>query len=150
MIKTFSEEVYFKTCNNFMTAIADGEFPASGSYIDVSDFERFAFIIRAGTLDSALTVAVQEAATIDGTAATISGATTTIAASGNSGDNSLHIIEVETRKLTRNSGYNYVTLDITGAAGSNDYADILFVGINGHQFPVTQTADTTVVVKVMG
>jgi hypothetical protein len=150
MIKTLTEQVYFQTCNNFNTAIADGEFPASGSYIDVGDYERFAFIIRAGTLNSALTVQVQQAAAIDSTAKDITGAVTTVAASGDDGDNSLHIIEVETRRLDLNNGYNFVTLDITGAAGSDDYADILFVGINPHQAPVTQTADTTVTVFVGG
>lgn len=149
MIKTLTEQVYFQTANNFNTAIVDGKFPASGSFIDVADYERFAFIIRAGTLNSALTVTVNQAAAVDGTPKAITGAVTTVAASGDTGDNSLHIIEVETRKLDINNGYHYATLDIAGAAGGDDYADVIFVGINPHQAPVTQP-DTVVTVRVMG
>lgn len=149
MIKTFTEQVYAKTCNNFNTAIADGDFPASGSYIDVSDFERFVFVVRAGTLNSALTVQVKQAATISGTPKNVTGAVTTVAASGDTGDNSLHFIEVETRRLDLNNGYNYVTLGLVGAAGSDDYLDIVFLGINPHQAPVVLPS-TVVAVLVAG
>jgi len=146
MIKTFTEQVYAKTCNNFNTALADGSFPSSGSYIDVSDFERFVFLVRAGTLDSALTIKVQQAAAINGTPQDITGATTTIATSGDTGDNSLHMIEVETRKLDLNNGYKFATLTVSGAAGSNDYIDAIFLGINPHQVPVAKDANVVTVV----
>jgi hypothetical protein len=147
MITTLAEQVYFKTCNNFNTAIADGEFPASGSYIDVADFERFVFVIRAGTLDSAMTCIVQQATAVNGTAKDVSGATVTVGATD---DNELWVIEVETRKLDISNAYRYVTLDVTGAAGSNDYLDIVFLGINPGSAPVTQPTGTNTPVMVMG
>lgn len=142
MIKTFSEQVYVKAANAFGTAIVDGEFPASGSYYDVSDYERFAFIITAGASDTALTCQVQQAAAIDSTAKDITGAVQTVGASD---DGEVFIIEVETRRLDLNNGYNYVTLDVTGQAGSNDYLAIVFVGINPGAAPVTQQ-NTAVIV----
>lgn len=142
MIKTLTEQVYFKACNTPSTVIADGEFPASGSYIDVSDYERFAFLVVAGGSDTALTCQVQQAASIDSTAKDITGAVQTISATG---DGSIYLIEVETRRLDLNNGYNYVTLDVTGQSGSNDTLAIIFAGINPGVAPVTQT-NTAVIV----
>src|SRR5690606_38026413 len=104
-----------------------------------SDFERFAFLIRVGTLTSALTCKVQQATADDGTAKDITNATATVAADD---DNETYLIEVETRRLDRNNDYSYVTLDVSGAAGSDDYLDIVFLGINPHQAPVTQPSGT--------
>lgn len=146
MLKTFAEQTYIQTCNAFGTAIADGQFPASGSFIDVSSFERFAFVVVAGTLDSALTLTVKQATTASGTPATVTNATATI---GTTDDNEVFVIEVETRKLTL-TGYRYVTLDVAGAAGSNDYASIVFYGINPEDMPVTQPATTNTPVIVAG
>lgn len=147
MIRTLTEQVYFKTCNNFGTAIVDGGFPASGSYIEVGQYERFGFLVRAGALDSALTCQVQQAAAIDDTPVDVAGAVVTV---GTGDDNELFLIEVETRKLDLNNGYNYVTLDVAGATGGNDYLDIVFVGINPLTMPVTQPAGTNTPVIVAG
>lgn len=138
MITTYQEEVYVKNCNAFSTAITDGKFPASGSFIDVSDYERFAFQVVAGGLDSALTLQVEEADAADGTPTDISGATDVV---GTGDDNGVFVIEVETRKMTL-TGKRYVTLDVTGAGGSNDYLSIVFLGINPGAKPVTQPATT--------
>ena len=105
MITTFQEQVYALKCNDFNTAIVDGKFPASGSFIDVSDYERFAFVIHAGTLDSALTCTVNEATAADGTPQAVTGASDIVGATD---DNDLFIIEVETRKLSRNDDYQFV------------------------------------------
>ncbi len=147
MIRTLTEQVLFQTCNDFNTAIADGEFPASGSFIEVGQYERFVFIVRAGTLDSALTCQVQQAATVNGVAKDVTGA---VAVVGAGDDNELFLIEVETRKLDINNGYNYVTLDVSGAAGGNDYLDIVFVGVNPLTMPVTQPTGTNTPVIVAG
>lgn len=146
MIKTYSEQVYTQTCNAFMTAIVDGKFPASGSFIDVADYERFVYQLKAGTLDSALTCTVQEASAVDGSPSSISGATVTV---GTTDDNEMFLIEVETRRLTK-TGKRYVTLDITGAAGGNDYLSITFLGINPGVTPVTQPATTNTPAIVAG
>lgn len=149
MIKTFSEDIYVQPVNNFNTAIADGNFPASGSYIDVSDFERFVFAIRAGTLDSALTVQVKQD-TDETQTADIKNVTGATAIVGTDDDNKFITIEVETRHLDRNNGYRYVTLAVSGAGGSNDYLDILFIGLNPGQKPVVQPASYSNAVIVAG
>ena len=141
------EACYIEKCNNFNTAIADGDFPASGSYIDVSDFTHFAFLILVGTLDSALVCKVQQATAVDGTPADITGATLTVAADD---DNEWKSIEVESAKLNLASDYRYVTLDVAGAAGSNDYLCIVFLGWNARHLPVTQPAGYTEAVEVLG
>lgn len=139
------EDVYIVGCNNFNTAIADGEFPASGSYIDVSDFMWCAFLIRVGTLDSALTCQVQQAATISSTAKDLTDCKWVV---GTGDGNKWGVVEFEPRKLDINNGYNYVTLDVTGAGGSNDYLDIFFLGFGKGVRPVTQHAsfDTSAII----
>lgn len=134
-IATLIEQAYVLSCNNFNTAITDGDFPASGSYIPVHDYERIAFLVRAGTLDSALTCKVQESTSTSATPSDVSGATFTVGATD---DNDVFLLEIETRKLTK----PYVTLDVAGAAGGNDYLDIMFIGFNVGAQPVTQPATT--------
>ncbi len=149
MIKTFSEDVYVQPINNFNTAIVDGNFPASAAYIDVSQFERFAFLVRPGTLDSALTLQVKQDTDETETAGikNVTGATVIVGATD---DNELVSIEVEVRKLDLNNGYRFVTLGASGAAGGNDYLDILFIGINPDVAPVTQPAAYSQAVIVAG
>lgn len=142
MITTFSEQVYVKACNTPSTAIVDGDFPASGSYIDVSDYERFAFLVVAGGSNTALTVKVQQATAADGTPKDITGATQTIGATD---DGEAFLIEVETRRLDINNSYRYVTLDVAGQSGGDDTLAIVFLGINPGAAPVTQT-NTAVIV----
>lgn len=144
-VKTVYEDVYVYPCNVPNTAIVDGEFPASGSYIDVGDFEHCAFIIVAGDLDSALTCQVQQAATSTGTAKDLTGAQWVI---GTNDDGKVGVIEFKPAALDINNGYNYVTLDITGASG-NDYAAVTFLGFAKGK-PVTQSStyfDTSAIVN---
>lgn len=131
------ENLYVEKCNAFNTALVDGDFPASGSYIDVSNFTHFAFLVAAGTLDSELTLQVQQAEAADGSTANITSATATIAADD---DNQWGVIEVEVAKLNLATD-RYVTLDVAGAAGGNDYACIFFIGWNARHAPVTQPAN---------
>lgn len=142
-IVTFAEQVKVQGCNNMSTAIADGKFPASASFIDVADFERFVFLVKAGALTSALDLQVQQATAANGTPKDVSGATLTV---GDTDDNDTYVIEVETRKLDLNNDYRYVTLDVSGAADSDDYAAIFFLGINPGVAPVTQPATTNTVI----
>lgn len=141
----FSEATYIQQLN-VEDALAAAEYPASGSYIDVSKFEKFAFLIMAGALDSVLTCQVQQAATINGTAKDITGAVVTIAADG---DDKWYMVEVQVDELDSNNDYNFVTLDITGPAGANDYAAIVFLGFGGSK-PADQGDDCGDVVYVAG
>jgi len=144
---TFDDSVYVQKLNNFGTAVEVQEYPASGSYIDVSGYERFVILILAGTLDTALTCQVQQATAVNGTAKDISGAVATVGATD---DNKWHSIEVQTNQLDLNNDYRYITLDVTGAAGSNDYACFVFLGLNPSEQPVTQHASYVSATVVAG
>lgn len=149
MIRSIHEDIYLQPVNNFNTAIVDGNFPASGGYIDVSELERFAFVVRVGSLNSELTLQVKQdtGATQTADIADVTGATATIAADD---DNELVTIEVETRRLGINDGMRYVTLAVSGADGGDDYLDILFVGLNPNDRPVAQPDAYSQAIKVMG
>lgn len=142
------EAAYIKLINPADDYLSAKDIPASGSYIDVSNYERFAFLILGGSLDTALTFQVKQAATISGTPKNVTGATVTIDAS--TGDDKWYLIEVQTDNLDSNNGYNYVTLTCSAGAGSNDYAAIAFIGLNPRKIPVTQGADCGGAVAVAG
>ncbi|HBA90864.1 MAG TPA: hypothetical protein DCZ08_03520 [Anaerolineaceae bacterium] len=131
---------------NVEVALAAASYPASGAFIDVSQFERFAFLVEAGVLDSEITCQVQQAATINGALKNVTDAVVVIAATG---DSKWYLIEVQTARLDINNGYNYVTLTLTGPAGINDFGAITFFGLNGPA-PATQGADKGAVVVVAG
>ncbi|MFA5836179.1 MAG: hypothetical protein WC837_04400 [Bellilinea sp.] len=141
----FSEAAVIKQLN-VAVALAVASYPASGAFIDVSRFERFAFLIQAGTLTSATTCQVQQAATINGVLKDVTGAVVIIP---DTGDDKWYLIEVETDHLDSNNGYNYVTLTLAGPALADDFGAITFFGFNGDQ-PATQGADKGAVVVVAG
>jgi hypothetical protein len=116
-------------------------YPASGSFIDVSGYERFVFQIMAGGLDTETTFAVRQdtSATVTGSVKIVTGATVVVAALG---DDKLYTIEVSSDQLDLANGFHYVSLYSTGAAGGNDYAAISFHGLNPRNEPVTQPATT--------
>jgi len=141
----FSESTLIKLLNT-EDAITATQYPASGSFIDVSAYKRFAFLIAAGALNSALTCKVQQATANNGTLKDITDATVTIGATG---DDKWYLIEVETNHLDINNSYKYVALDVAGAAGGDDYGAILFFGFAEYR-PVTQGADKGEIVTVAG
>jgi hypothetical protein len=124
---------------NAEDALAAALYPTSTNFIDVQDFDRFAFLIAAGALDSALTLQVQQDTSATSTdLKDVDGAVVTIAATG---DDKWYLIEVDTSKLDSNNGFHYVTLEVAGPAGGNDYGAILFFGFGKGSRPVTQGAD---------
>jgi hypothetical protein len=141
-MRDFINNHYVLKANNFNTAIVDGNFPASTAYIDVSEFERFVFLVHAGTLNSALTLQVEQDTSATETASikVVTGATDIV---GTSDDDDVFMIEVETARLDIANGFRYVTLDVAGAGGGDDYLDIIFIGVNPRREPVTQPATTT-------
>jgi hypothetical protein len=141
-----SESIKLQMLEAGDTALAVALYPLAGSYIDVSKYERFGFLIGAGALDSELTFQVQQAKTINGVAKDIVGAVAVVAANG---DDHWSMIEVQTDHLDLTDTYKYVTLNVTGSTG-NDYADIWFIGFNPQSMPVTQGADCTQVIKIAG
>lgn len=118
-------------------ALAAGKYPASGSFIDLSGVERVHVLVHVGALDTATTITVQSANAVDGTPADVDGTEFVIAATD---DDQVVAITVETAAILANgSDHRYVTLDVAGATGDNDYADILFL-LEGEELPVTQDA----------
>jgi len=147
-MRTLEESVKVQKCNNFMTAMVDGtNYPAEASYIDVSNFPNFAFLVEMGTTTTACVFQVQQATGASATLKTFTGATLTPTATD---DNYTFIIEAETARLDIANGYHYVSLDCSGAAGGDDYACITFLGWNPRHVPVTQGADVSANVVVAG
>lgn len=132
---------------NGETALADGKYPASASFIDVADFQRIVFLVALGALDSVVTFAVQQATAANGTPKAVSGATKTIAATD---DGKWFSIEVEVRLLDINNGYHFVTLDVSGSAGGNDFAAITALLRGPGYQPVTQPSGYYAQVVVAG
>jgi hypothetical protein len=132
---------------NTEDAVAVQLYPTSTNFIDVSGYERFAFLISAGALTTALTFQVQQATAANGTPKDITGATVTVGATG---DDKWYLIEVMTSALDINNDYRYVTLNATGASGGDDYAAIHFIAWNAGIKPVTQGSDKGSIVSVLG
>lgn len=131
---------------NVETALGAASYPASGSFIDVSKFSRFAFLIQAGALTSAITAKVQQATAANGVLKDVTNATVAIP---DTGDNKWYLVEVETSHLDINNDYHYVTLTLAGPAGADDFGAITFLGF-GDAAPTTQGADKGAIVTVAG
>ena len=138
MRKNWYENCYTEQLN-VEDALAVAKYPASGSFKDVSRFTHFGFLICVGALDTEVVAQVYQdtSATQTGSVKVITGATVTIAALD---DDQTHFIEVAVENLDIGNDFRYVTLDLTGPAGANDYAAIVFVGWNVREAPVTQPA----------
>ena len=136
--RTWAKNFYTLKCNNFMTAIADTTYyPASGSFIDVSNYERCVFLIEMGTTNSALTFTVRQDTAATSTAVKALDNTAAIVIAAADGDK-WATIEFSTNQLA--AGFRYVSLYATGAAAGDDYACITFIGYRARHVPVTQAA----------
>jgi hypothetical protein len=144
--RLFSEDTLIKQLN-VEDALTAAAYPASGSYIDVSQFERFAFLIGAGALTTETTCKVRQATANNGTLKDVTDATVVVPADG---DDKWYLIEVQTNQLDINNAYKYATLALTGPTGGDDYGSIYFFGLNPGHAPVTQGADKGEVVSVVG
>lgn len=144
----FSEAAVIKQLNTG-AALTVAKMPVSTAFIDVSGFDRFAFLIGAGALNSALTFQVQQDTSATQTAAIkdITGAVATVAADG---DDHWALIEVQVDHLDINNDFRFVTLNNTGAAAGDDYGAVFFFGFGSGKIPVTQGADKGSIVIVAG
>ena len=133
--------------NNFNTGIVDGKFPASGSFIPAQPWLYITFLIRVGTLNSALTIQLQQdtSATQTANIKNALGATSAIVIAADD-DDELQYIEVECRAALDLDGFTHFTLDITGAAGGDDYLDLIWIGHHAKTKPVTQVATVSGIV----
>lgn len=131
---------------NTEDALADANYPASGSYIDMSPFTRGVFLVGMGAMDGTPTMAVYQdkSATQTASIKALSGATVTLAGTD---DDTWHAVEFECRKLDGANDFRYVTLTISSTG--TDYGAIFFIGIPDEK-PVTQGADYNTHVEVAG
>lgn len=136
---SLGEDLFIQVLEAGLTVLADGKYPASGSFIDVSDFERFGFYVALDTLADAIDLKVQQATAVDGTPKDITGAAKTDIAATD--DATEVLIEVQTNHLDINNGYHFVTLDVSGVVGV-DNAAIIFFGVPKSK-PVTQPSTLT-------
>lgn len=141
----FSEVTLIKQLN-VEAVLAAGAYPASGSYIDVSKYERFAFLVQAGVTAHAQTWQVQQATANNGTLKDVTNAVVSVAADG---DSKWYLIEVQTAELDINNSYKYVTL-LNASGTTGDYAAVTFLGLNPGYAPVTQGADKGGIVSLVG
>lgn len=127
--------------NNFNTAITDGKFPASGSFINAQPHAWWTFLFRVGTLNSALTIQLQQdtSATQTGDIKNVSGAVSVLTIAADD-DDELQYIEFEVKAALDLDGFTHFTLDISGAGGGDDYLDIILLGHHAKTAPVTQGA----------
>jgi hypothetical protein len=137
LLNSIGKDLYIQVLEPGLTALTNAKFPASGSFIDVSRFERFAFLVGLDVIADALDFKVQQATAVNGTPKDITGAADTDSAGTD--DQKWIVIEVQTRKLDINNDYRYVTLDVSGVSGT-DNACIVFIGVPTKR-PVTQHAD---------
>lgn len=143
---SIGEDLYFQTLEAGLTALADGKYPTSGNFIDVSDMERFAFYVALDVIADAADLKVQQATAANGTPKDVTGAAKTDIAATD--DQKQVLIEVETAQLDINSDYHFVTLDVSGISGTSN-ASIFFIGVPKSK-PVTQHADLLEHVIVAG
>ena len=130
-IRRISENVYFKLILPPTANPTDGSFPASGSYINVYDWARFAFIIAVGaTDDTAITAQVAQATSINAAGKkNVSGAAITGTVLAGTNDNKWAIIEVDQERLDVANDFCFVTLDVAATGGTASAMAVFFVGI---------------------
>lgn len=144
----FHEENLVKMLNQ-EDAIAVAKYPASTAFIDVSEYESFAFLIGIGALTSELTFQVQQDTSATQTAG-VKSVTDAVVVVPATGDDKWYAIEVQTNQLDKAGAFKYVTLSATGAAGADDFGSIWFIGRHPGKAPVTQGADCGEVVVLAG
>lgn len=133
-MRSFHEDMFTQKLNDFGTALVDGKFPVSGAFIDAAQFDYFGFLVELGTLNSVLTFAAQAATAINGALVTVTGKSQAILATD---DNNWLFIGLRAEEL---DDRHFVSLDVSGAAGGDDFACMTFLGWGARQAPVTQPA----------
>lgn len=139
--QNFVDGHYILTCNAPGTALnADPQyFPPSGSFIDMFDYSRGVFLVKVGTLDSALVGEIFQDTSAASTALKALGtALDTDMTIADNDDQEVYVWEFTQEMMDLNNDFRYVTLKVTGAAGGNDYLDVIFIGVKKGKIPVTQ------------
>lgn len=112
------------------------DLPASGSFIDVSPYERFHIVVRLGVIHAsdAPTLEPKEADSVSGTLDQISSTLTHTVDPAD--DQEFVIWTIETRKLSED--HHFIALDVGGTVSNGSYVDAFLLG-EAESKPVTQT-----------
>lgn len=151
-MRRFTENVYLQYVLKPAADTTDASYPASGSFIDVSTYERFAFLIFVGaTDDTSVAAKVQAATAANGALTDVTGAAITATVLAGTNDNKWAMIEVETRKLhLLGESYKYVTLTVATTGGTATISGAFFIGWRIATLPPTFGADKAEIVYVDG
>ena len=143
VMRRLSENVFMKLVMSPRANPTDGIFPSSSTYIDVSEYSRFAFVVMVGgTDDTSITAQVVQATAAAGTGSkVITGAALTATVLAGSNDNKWSIIEVERNHMDITSTFQYVALDVAATGGSASAMAIMFYGWRGRKLPPTFGTD---------
>lgn len=128
-IRRVSEHIYFEPIK-VIDSLVDGTFPAS--YIDVSQWARFAFLIATGASDdTAVTAQVVQATAAAGTGSkNITGAALTgTSLASASGSNKFAMIEVDQEHLDIANDFDHVAITLGATGGSATTLACFFIGI---------------------
>lgn len=108
------------------TQLSAANYPASGSYIDVSGCERFHVLIALGTVHNsdAPTFEIKQSDAADGTLDTISATYCKFTCTGAS-DGMLVMMTIETDKLAED--HHFVSCVVAGTVSNGSYGDIFFL-----------------------
>ena len=116
-------------------SLSTAEYPASGSFIDVTGFEWVNVIVHLGAIDSGDTPVfkLQQSDSVSGTMDTIDTVNCKKTCAHTDDDQAL-MFYLETGQLA--TDHHFITMDVSGVATS--YADIIFLLGGARDRPVTQ------------
>jgi hypothetical protein len=117
------------------TALADGNYPASGSYIDVSGYKTVDILIHLGTLANTVSFTVKESDSASGTLDSIN-ATNCVHTVATDDDGQFVAFHIEVDKLS--TDHHFLSVVVASAGSTTDYADIVFLLNGASPKPVSQ------------
>ena len=149
-IRRLSEHLFIKQVMNPAANVTDATYPST--YIDVSGYARFAFLILVGaTDDTAVNAQVVQATAAAGTGSKdITGAAITSTVLAGTNDNKWALIEVDNERLDIANNFQFVALTVAATGGSATIASVFFFGIEPRVKPPTFGSDKAEIVYVDG
>lgn len=127
--------LYSSNIGTAMSGVA--AYPASGSYLDVSAYERVHILLHWGVLHGSDTPTFTLKET-DSTSGTLDTIDSTLAFTPNvtTGDNTWNMITLEVKKLS--TDHHFIALATSGTLTNGSYVDVIILG-EGLDVPVTQS-----------
>lgn len=137
-MRRLTPDMYIQVIEFPVANSTDGTVPAS--YIDVSNFQRFAFMRIVGVSnDTTVSMQVVQATAAAGTGSkNVTGALMTTTALGSGVNNKYALVECTHDQLDINNSFRYVAVTHTATGGNATGSAILFFGWNTRELPVTQ------------